>query len=114
MTSPTSRRTVLTAAIAAAAGAGTVASAASAASAAPPASRAPSVPAGPSAAPKASVDNRFWHTYTDWRCGDGDGTRVLPGPRPGLAIAAPAGRTDYTDPHTGTTTAWEYATWTSP
>lgn len=60
------------------------------------------------------VDNRFWHTYTDWRWGSGDGTRVLAGTRPGLAIATPAGRTDYTDPHTGETAAWEYATWTSP
>ena len=25
-----------------------------------------------------------------------------------------AGTTDYTDPHTGTTATWEYATWTSP
>ncbi len=29
-------------------------------------------------------------------------------------IASPAGRSDYTDPHTGTTAAWEYAVWTSP
>ncbi|MFG3405200.1 peptidase C39 family protein [Streptomyces sp. NPDC048142] len=110
MTSPTSRRTVLAAALAAAAGAGTVASAPSA-SAAPPA--VPSSPAGSSAAPEVLVDNRFWHTYTDWRCGTGDGTRVLPGARPGLVFAAPAGRTGYTDPHTGTTAVWDYATWTS-
>ncbi|MFJ2023820.1 peptidase C39 family protein [Streptomyces sp. NPDC087897] len=114
MTSPTSRRTVLTAAIATVAGAGTVASAASAASAVPSASAASAVPSASAAAPKTLVDNRFWHTYTDWRCGTGDGIRVLPGPRPGLVIAGPAGRTDYTDPHTGTTAAWEYATWTSP
>ncbi|MDX5574914.1 peptidase C39 family protein, partial [Streptomyces sp. ID01-9D] len=105
MTSPTSRRTVLTAALAAAAGAGTVASAT-------PATAAASSSAGSAAAPKALVDNRFWHTYTDWRCGTGDGARVLPGTRPGLVIATPAGRTDHTDPHTGTTAAWDYATWT--
>ena len=29
-------------------------------------------------------------------------------------IGAPRGRTDYTDPHTGNTATWEYATWTSP
>ncbi len=29
-------------------------------------------------------------------------------------IGAPAGTADYADPHTGRTTAWEYATWTSP
>ncbi|MER6699740.1 peptidase C39 family protein, partial [Streptomyces fimicarius] len=112
MTSPTSRRTVLTAALAAAAGAGTVASA-TPATAAASSSTAPSSPAGSAAAPKALVDNRFWHTYTDWRCGTGDGTRVLPGARPGLVIATPAGRADHTDPHTGTTAAWDYATWTS-
>ncbi|MFJ6947006.1 peptidase C39 family protein, partial [Streptomyces wuyuanensis] len=34
--------------------------------------------------------------------------------RPGLVIGAPAGRTRYADPHTGRTTTWEYARWTSP
>ncbi|MEV8450239.1 peptidase C39 family protein [Streptomyces parvus] len=109
MTSPTSRRTVLTAALAAAASAGTVAS-----SAAPASAAAASPSASSSAAPAALVDNRFWHTYTDWRCGSADGTRILPGARPGLVIAAPAGRVDHTDPHTGETAAWDYATWTSP
>lgn len=107
MTRPTSRRTVLTAALAAAAGAGTVASAASPASAAPV--RTPSAAAGASL-----VDNRFWTTYTDWRFGSSSGTRAVAGRRPGLVISAPAGTTDYTDPHTGTTSTWEYATWTSP
>ncbi|MFE4454084.1 peptidase C39 family protein [Streptomyces sp. NPDC056796] len=105
MTRPTSRRTVLTAALAAA-GAGAVA-------AAGPSSAAPSrTSSSPAAAPL--VENRFWTTYTDWRSGTQAGTRAVAGRRPGLVIAAPAGSTDYTDPHTGTTTAWEYATWTSP
>lgn len=108
MPSPTSRRTVLTAAIAAAAGAGAVSSAASASAAAPSRTR----PDAPSAA--SSVDNRFWTTYTDWRCGSGGGTRAVAGRRAGLVIGHPLGRTDYTDPHTGTTATWEYATWTSP
>ncbi|MFC8534364.1 peptidase C39 family protein [Streptomyces sp. NPDC057249] len=104
MPSPTSRRTVLAAAaVVAAAGAGTLSSAASAA-AAPRRGR----PAPP------SVDNHAWTTYTDWRCGDPAGTRAVAGRRAGLVIAHPLGRTDYTDPHTGTTAAWEYATWTSP
>lgn len=60
------------------------------------------------------MDNRFWHTYTDWRSGSGAGTRVVAGRRPGLVIGHAEGRTDYTDPHTGTTATWEYATWTSP
>ncbi|MFE6979132.1 peptidase C39 family protein [Streptomyces sp. NPDC057682] len=106
MPSPTSRRTLLTAAIAAAAGAGT-------AGAAVPASAAP---ARPDASPAAAslVDNRFWSSYTDWRCGSGEGTRAVAGRRAGLVIGHPQGRTEYTDPHTGTTAAWDYATWTSP
>ncbi|MFJ8750933.1 peptidase C39 family protein [Streptomyces sp. NPDC102441] len=106
MSRPTSRRTVLTAALAAAAGAGTAASAG-------PANAAPS---RNSSSPVAAslVDNRFWTTYTDWRCGSSAGTGAVAGRRPGLVIAAPAGSTDYTDPHTGTTSTWEYATWTSP
>ncbi|MFJ7628940.1 peptidase C39 family protein [Streptomyces sp. NPDC097595] len=103
MPSPTSRRTVLAAAVAAAAGAGALSSAASA-SAAPRRAR----PAPP------FVDNHAWTTYTDWRFGRNAGTRAVAGRRAGLVIAHPLGRTDYTDPHTGTTAAWEYATWTSP
>ncbi|MEW1888442.1 peptidase C39 family protein [Streptomyces sp. IBSBF 3010] len=103
MPSPTSRRTVLAAAVVAAAGAGTLSSAAAAA-AAPRRAR----PAPP------SVDHHAWTTYTDWRCGDRAGTRAVAGRRAGLVIAHPLGSTDYTDPHTGTTAAWEYATWTSP
>ncbi|MGW3288739.1 peptidase C39 family protein [Streptomyces sp. NPDC001002] len=60
------------------------------------------------------VDYRAWTTYSDWRGGTAKGARALAGARPGVEIAAPAGTTDYTDPHTGTTAAWEYATWTSP
>ncbi|MYQ42421.1 Peptidase_C39 like family protein [Streptomyces sp. LamerLS-316] len=106
MTRPTSRRTVLTAALAAAAGAGTVASAG-------PAGAAPT-PTSSASAADSLVDNRFWSTYTEWRCGSSAGTRAVAGRRAGLEISAPAGRTDYTDPHTGTTSTWEYATWTSP
>ncbi|MFD0371513.1 peptidase C39 family protein [Streptomyces sp. NPDC127114] len=60
------------------------------------------------------VDNRFWSTYTDWRCGTPAGTRAVAGHRPGLVIDSPAGRTDYTDPHTGRTSTWEHAGWISP
>ncbi|MGA5323147.1 peptidase C39 family protein [Streptomyces seoulensis] len=102
-----SRRTVLAAAVAVAAAAGTVPAAAAtspAAAGAGDAGRAPDRP----------VDNRAWTTYFDWRGGTGRGTRTVAGRRPGIVIAVPEGRTDYTDPHTGTTAAWEYATWTSP
>lgn len=106
MPSPTSRRTVLTAALAAAAGTAAVPSAAAAAPSRHP-HHAPTTAAS-------LVDNRAWTTYTDWRCGSGAGTRAVAGRRAGLVIGHPLGRTDYTDPHTGTTAAWDYATWTSP
>ncbi|GHH92514.1 peptidase C39 family protein [Streptomyces capillispiralis] len=67
---------------------------------------------GPSRA--RAVDNRAWTSYADWRSGTADGTRAVAGARPGLVIARAAGTTDHTDPHTGRTAAWEYATWTSP
>ena len=66
------------------------------------------------AVPARTVDNRAWVTYTDWSGGTAKGTRAVAGTRPGLVIAKPAGTTAYTDPHTGRTARWEYATWTSP
>ncbi|NYV76125.1 peptidase C39 family protein [Streptomyces sp. UH6] len=102
-----SRRTVLAAAVAAAV-AGTTAAPAAAAEADP---RAPEPQA---AAAERLVDNRAWVTYTDWREGRALGVRTLSGARPGVALAVPAGVTEYTDPHTGTSASWEYATWTSP
>ncbi|MFJ6252565.1 MULTISPECIES: peptidase C39 family protein [unclassified Streptomyces] len=107
MTSSTPRRTVLAAALAAVAG--TAASAVPAvASAVPGGARRRHAPA------PGTVDNRFWSSYADWRSGTAAGTRAVPGARPGLVLARPAGRTDHTDPHTGRTSAWEYASWTSP
>ncbi|MFF4541456.1 peptidase C39 family protein [Streptomyces aureus] len=96
-----SRRIVLAAAVAAAA-----VGAAGPAAAAAPARR--------TRAAGGLVDNRAWTSYSDWRSGGTAATRAVPGVRPGLVVAAPAGTTDYTDPHTGRTAAWEYATWTSP
>ncbi|KOX25874.1 MULTISPECIES: peptidase C39 family protein [unclassified Streptomyces] len=107
MTSSTPRRTLLAAALAAAAG--TAATAVPAvASGAPGAVRRGHAPAA------GVVDNRFWSSYTDWRRGTADGTKAVPGDRPGLVLARPAGRADHTDPHTGRTSSWEYASWTSP
>ncbi|MET9902974.1 peptidase C39 family protein [Streptomyces sp. NPDC006446] len=77
----------------------------------------PSAAAAPPRRAKASgglVDNRAWTSYSDWRGGTARGTRAVPGTRPGLVIVSPAGTTDYTDPHTGRTATWEYATWTTP
>ncbi|WP_269854851.1 C39 family peptidase [Streptomyces sp. RPT161] len=108
MRRPTSRRAVLVTALAA-----TTASAATHASAEPRGTEGPAAtPApGPEAAP---VDYHSWTSYTDWRCGSGRGTRALPGRRPGIVLDRPVGTVEYTDPHTKTTSTWEYATWTSP
>ena len=102
MNRPTSRRTVLAAALAAAAGTG-----------AAPAARAADAPSAPIRV-KPLVDNAFWTSYADWSAGTTKGTLAVSDARPSLVIAAPAGRTGYTDPHTGTSADWEYATWTSP
>ncbi|WP_406461943.1 peptidase C39 family protein [Streptomyces sp. NBC_01622] len=64
--------------------------------------------------PTPTVDNHAWTTYDDWCRGAAQGTRAVPGLRPGLVIGAALGGVDYTDPHTGRTASWEYATWTSP
>ncbi|MHA5047316.1 peptidase C39 family protein [Streptomyces sp. SD15] len=96
-----SRRSLLAVAVAAAA-AGTAGPAAAA------------TPARSVGAPSSFVDNRAWTSYADWRTGTAKGTRAVAGVRPGLVIATPAGTADYTDPHTGKTATWEYATWTTP
>ncbi|GAA0648280.1 peptidase C39 family protein [Streptomyces thermocarboxydovorans] len=104
-----SRRTLLAAAVVAAVAGGAAPASASSMTTVPP--------AGGTAggrAPARPVDNRAWITYTDWRSGTARGTRAVAGTRPGVVIAKPAGTTDYTDPHTGRTAAWEYAVWTSP
>ncbi|MET8584363.1 peptidase C39 family protein [Streptomyces collinus] len=101
-----SRRTVLTAAVAAAVAAGAVPATAGTAQAA--------ADADPAQAPARPVDYHSWTTNHDWRCGTALGVRVVSGRRPGVEIGTAAGRTDYTDPHTGTTATWEFATWTSP
>ena len=103
-----SRRTVLAAAVAAAVTAG-----------AGPAAADPEAPMTTDldparAVPGRTVDNRAWVSYTDWSGGTAKGTRAVAGTRPGLVIAKPAGTTAYTDPHTGRTARWEYATLTSP
>ncbi|UUU35297.1 peptidase C39 family protein [Streptomyces sp. CA-210063] len=106
-----SRRTVLAAAVATAA-------AAAGGSAGPAAADTTSgrgeAPVRPARAPERFADNHFWTSYTDWRAGSAKGTRARAGERPGLVIDVPVGTTDYPDPHTGRTAAWEYATWTSP
>ncbi|MFF5406164.1 peptidase C39 family protein [Streptomyces misionensis] len=103
-----SRRTVLAAAVAAAVAGGT----------APAAAAGRPGPAADADDPGRTgvrpIDYHAWTTYSEWRGGTSQGTRAVSGRRPGVVLAAPAGSTDYTDPHTGTTATWEYATWTSP
>ncbi|WP_369388032.1 peptidase C39 family protein [Streptomyces sp. CG1] len=100
-----SRRTVLAVAVAAAVAGGTVPAAATA-----------QRPDADDTAPAQArpIDYHAWTTYREWRLGTAQGTRAVSGARPGVVIGAPAGRSDYTDPHTGTTATWEYAVWTSP
>ncbi|WP_065966288.1 peptidase C39 family protein [Streptomyces sparsogenes] len=108
----TPRRTVLAAALAATGAAALASSAAAPAAAAAQRVRPPARPSREAAAP--AVGYRGWSSLADWRAGSGEGIRVEAGARPGVVISRPAGTADYTDPHTGTTAAWEYATWTSP
>ncbi|MGW6750522.1 peptidase C39 family protein [Streptomyces sp. NPDC055006] len=103
---PLSRRTLLTAA-AATAGAAALATTAGTVVAGTGA------PAPAHAVPRL-VDNHAWTSHSDWRSGTAAGTRAVAGSRPGLTLATPEGRTDYTDPHTGKTATWEYGRWTSP
>ncbi|MFD8937570.1 C39 family peptidase [Streptomyces sp. NPDC059578] len=101
MTAPegTSRRTVLTAACAAV-------TATTAAADPRPAPRA-AVPAGP-------VAHHGWTSCADWARGTARGTRVVDASHPRLAIDAPTGVTERTDPRTGRSTTWEHAVWTGP
>ncbi|MGP4009441.1 peptidase C39 family protein [Streptomyces sp. 4N124] len=96
-----SRRSVLAAAVVAAVAGG-------------PAPAAAEDAEDPAQARSRFVDNRAWTTYADWRDGTARGTRAVAGARPGVVLDVPAGTVDYTDPHTGRTATWEYATWTSP
>lgn len=77
--------------------------------------------AGAQAAPRGSglvhdeqITYQEWQRYTDWRTGTHRGTTAVPGARAALALTRPIGTRDYTDPHTGITTTWEYGTWTAP
>ncbi len=60
------------------------------------------------------INYHAYTSYADWRSGTRDGVTAIPLPRTGVVLTHPAGQTDYTDPHTGTTKTWDYATWTSP
>ncbi|MEV4821932.1 C39 family peptidase [Micromonospora sp. NPDC049274] len=68
----------------------------------------------PSPAHDEQITFQDWSGPADWHRGSQAGTRVVPGARAGITLARPAGTIEYADPHTGTTRAWEYGTWTSP
>ncbi|OEU92134.1 hypothetical protein DB35_05865 [Streptomyces abyssalis] len=101
---PTTRRTVLAAAVATAAVA-----ASSPASAAERAGR-----PGRAGGSKPKVSLHSWNTRSDWAAGKAEGTRVAGGGRPAVVFETPMGTAKYKDPHTGESATWEYATWTSP
>jgi peptidase C39-like protein len=75
-------------------------------------------PSTPAAAVPVQHDEQIqyqrWSSYADWRSGTSHGILNLPGVRTGVTMLVPQGRTDFTDPHTGITKAWDYSTWTSP
>lgn len=121
MTHNAPRRAVLTAALAAAAATATAQTASAAAPEAAPDAAGPASGAAPqhtpdaaAAADAAPVDYHGWTSLPDWLFGTHHGTVPVPGRRPGVAIGRATGTLDYTDPHTGTTATWEYASWTSP
>ncbi|MFE2877922.1 peptidase C39 family protein [Streptomyces roseus] len=117
MTAPTPRRALLALALAAAAAAAVPAGSASAAGTrgeGGPQGEAERAGDAPGEAAAGAVDNRFWYSYAHWLAGTHHGTAALAGARPGLVIDTPAGRTEYTDPHTAKKGTWEYAVWTSP
>jgi hypothetical protein len=102
---PLSRRAALTGALAAAVA---VSVPGTARAAAPGRQRTPDT---------APVDYFAWTRYADWRAGTAAGVRAEQPRRhlaDGIVIDRPIGTAPYTDPHTGTTADWEYATWTSP
>lgn len=113
----TPRRTVLAAAFAAAIGSSASASvSAGAATAATRGGAAPgsAVTSARTTATPSTIGYRSWTSAADWRGGSAAGTGVRSGQRPGVTLRRPQGTVDHTDPHTGTTRPWEYATWLSP
>lgn len=55
-----------------------------------------------------------WSKHPQWQSGTFAGTYSIPGHRTGVTIGEPVGTTEFHDEHSGTTSTWEYATWTSP
>ncbi|MEV1007026.1 peptidase C39 family protein [Streptomyces sp. NPDC049881] len=64
--------------------------------------------------PDSTIAYHGWVTAADWRAGTAQGVSVVTTGRAGVVLTRPRGTLDYTDPHTGTTASWQYATWLSP
>ncbi|HIW61427.1 MAG TPA: peptidase C39 family protein [Candidatus Stackebrandtia excrementipullorum] len=60
------------------------------------------------------VDFFAWETAEHWASGEAAGTVATDGDRPGIRIGRPVDTVDFADPHTGNTTSFDVATWTSP
>lgn len=77
-----------------------------------PARRTHRVPGNPPT--DSRVDFHRWTTYRDFMAGRSDGIFAIPGPRLGVVMSCPAGKTTYHDPYLKTTRSYEYSVWTSP
>lgn len=60
------------------------------------------------------VDFAGWTSAEDWKSGEAQGVEVVAGARPGIVVGQAHDVVEYHDPHTGRTSEWEIAIWTSP
>lgn len=69
----------------------------------------------PNSADKADslIDFNTWNTADAWGKGKANGVTVTKDDRPGIVLSEAVDTVDYKDPHTGKTSQWEIATWTS-
>lgn len=73
----------------------------------------PAADTTPQPATDAQIDFTRWQGREAWSTGDAKGVVAPPGLRTGIIMNIPAGATTHTEPD-GTTSKWEYSTWTSP
>lgn len=109
--SAASRRTVLAAALAVTATVSATSAASATGLGAKPSRRGPGAPPDGTEEDTSTVAYRGWSTAGDWSGGQHQGTRTEGA---ALVLRAPQGTVERTDPHTGETATWEYATWLAP
>lgn len=63
---------------------------------------------------EANVEFHGWRSAEQWGQGEAQGVIVKTDGRVGIVIDEAADVVEYADPHTGETSEWEIATWTSP